>query len=62
MGTSKKTVSYSIKGFLDNQNGIITEVTKDDEIPVNLNAILDEFDGQEISITIGQKSELEGDD
>jgi len=60
---AKKVHSVSVKGLLEvdfnNGIGVITEVTKDNEIPYNFFDIINEFNGKSVSIVIKEEQDIE---
>lgn len=54
----KKTTSSNVKGVLDIENDLITEITKDNEIEYSLSELLAEYDGKHVTITIKEEKEL----
>jgi hypothetical protein len=59
MAKSKLNVGYSLSGFLDLDNGTITEMTKEEDKVYDFDNILRQFNGKEVAITIKETSELE---
>lgn len=55
---AKKTTSTNIKGFLDIDKDIITEITKDDEKVYSLSETLKEYDKLQITLTLKEEQEL----
>ena len=55
---SKKVNQVSLKGELNMDLVEITEVTKEAEFVYDFKAILHEFDGKQVSITIKEENEL----
>ena len=56
---STKTLGYSLKGILDLENMTVTEVSEEEEVVHDLEEMLQQFDGQEISIAFNYKVKLE---
>lgn len=59
---SKSTVSitHSIKGFLNLEDMKVVEVLDNEEVVHDLNKILSEYDGKEVSMSTSTKVKLEG--
>jgi hypothetical protein len=55
---AKKVHAVSLKGILDMDLVEVTEITKDAEYVYDLKAILQEFNGKQVSIAIKEDSEL----
>ena len=56
---SKRNHSVMLTGFLDVDDGTITENVSDVDIIYNLNEIIRAFNGKEVSITVRETNELE---
>lgn len=59
MAKSKRNLGYSLSGFLDLDEGTITEQTKDEELVFDFDNIIRQFNGKEVTVTIKEVSELE---
>lgn len=55
---AKKTTATNVKGILDIDSDIITEITKDAENVYSLSEILNEYDGKQITLSIKEEQEL----
>lgn len=55
---SKKVHQVNLKGALDLGTMEITEQTKEDEFTYDFLAILRDFDGKQVSITLKEENEL----
>ena len=55
---AKKTTATNVKGILDIQEGVITEITKDAENVYSLSEILNEYDGKTVTFSLKEEQEL----
>lgn len=55
---STRSLSYSLKGILDLENMQITEVSEDEEVVHDLDDIVRQFDGKEVTFAIKETSKL----
>lgn len=56
---STKTLGYALKGIFNKENMTITELDDEDVIVHDLDAYLEKFHDQEISISFNNKVKLE---
>lgn len=58
---STRAVAHSVKGFLNLDEMKVVEILdENDEVSHDLREILEEYDGYEISLSVGKKDKLVG--
>jgi hypothetical protein len=56
---STRKLGYTLKGMLNLENMTISEVTEEEEIVHDLEAILEQFNDKEVSVSIAMTDKLE---